>query len=765
VTQSVVVPGAVGLPVPAVKPAIYLNGEDVCDRVFGADWASGRSRWPEDTNGSSCTLQVRGRMPDVVNGAPLVIAVPPGAPDGGRVLYTGEVDSIVESLDPTDAKTVTTITAMDTLSWLGRYHILPATSIAEATLPTRTASLAPRGTTVYRPKWAGVPTSRWPVLKALSSTADQLRKKTYLDLFREGLRGSLATAYCAPDGAVVYAPLDPPPMGYGEAVLAGAFAPVPASHWRLGEPSGAFVDSRGVANGAVFGAPTRGVPAIAPGGTDGALSSDGGSGAAYGDVYDKVAGSQWSVACWMTWDGAGETYVLTKIDVSPTRGWRLSLDTAGRPRFIACEPTAAQTLQDVTPWAAGVVHHLAFVADATTYRIYVDGVETAAAARTRNPVDVAAALQTQLNGTIDELSIWNVALRPEELRAIYRGGTLDLDETGPDCPSHLDVERATAEGMVNRWTSGGEPPAIDRVEKVSIEAYGESPWSVATGVLKTDSTFPVTDDIAEVMREPFQARTVLVPLRSWEARSHLAQPLDMAQQDGELFAILGVRQRVSVGDWSVELALDRDPWTMTGAGVPPVVPAPARKTTQTFLCDIDALLASPNMGAGKATRLPVGWNGSVKFRALIRFQLAWAHTPKKVLEADLELDTAGQDVVAYGGSPQIQIDRITGSWSEGSSGGDGPPWTFNTQNAVVYPGPAVTSSGRVTLNVSSGENVALDNIGLTAITAAWAGGAANRGIRIISTNESSTSRTTEFYSSEYGGSSTRRPRLRVTYEY
>ena len=99
---------------------------------------------------------------------------------------------------------------------------------------------------------------------------------------------------------------------------------------------------------------------------------------------------------------------------------------------------------------------------------------------------------------------------------------------------------------------------------------------------------------------------------------------------------------MTFNDWTVTLLLDRDPWTMTGSSQP-VPPTPAKTTTQTFLCSKDALLASADMGAGKSTRLPVGYYSGTKYRALIQFDLDWAHTPKKVVLAELLLDTAGQD--------------------------------------------------------------------------------------------------------------------------
>lgn len=540
------------LPVPEdVLPDIFINGENVCDRIFAVSWRQGRDRWPDDVTGSSVTLQLRGRFPEVVGGARVVLQLPAGAPDGTKLLWVGEVDSVIEDVVPIGAETTTTIVAMDILGYLSRWHILPDTTIDEQGLPGRLADLRPRANVSYRQKWTGVPSARWPLLKQLTPGAE-LRKQTYMDLIKLGMRASIATAFVAPDGAIVYAPLDPP---------------------------------------------------------------------------------------------------------------------------------------------AGVTPPL-----------------------------------------------------------------LDLSVDGPDCPSRIILDRSTVDGLVNRWTAG---TAVDVLDRASIEAYGEVSWAVDTGVLKTDSTFPITDLIAAGMRDPFPAARVTIPIRSWAARSYLAQPLDMVSLNGQLYAVIGIGHNVTLDGWELELALDRDPWTMTGS-VPPVTPPTVKTRTQTFSCNADALLASPNMGAGKSTRHAVGlWSGT-KFRALYKFGLSYADAPTKIVSAKLRLWTAGQDMCAYGSTPQVHVDRVTGEWSAGSYGGDGPPWMYSTTNAVVYPGPSCTSTGRRSANVTNNETTLVE-LDITAIVQAWANGSANRGVRIISQNESSTSRTIEFHSQE--SSSSRRPQLVVTYQY
>lgn len=552
ITTPVVVSGAPATPPEDVRPDVFLDGENVCDRIYSLAWKVGRDRWPDDVSGSAVTLQLRGRFPDVTMGSHVVIQLPPGAPAGTLQLWTGEVDTVDEDVTPVDAETTTTIVAMDVLSFLGRWHILPDTTIDEQSLPGRLADLRPRAGITYRQKWAGVPSARWPLLRALSSSADNLRQKTYLDLIRDAMRANIAVAHVARDGAIEYAPIDPP---------AGLTPPV-----------------------------------------------------------------------------------------------------------------------------------------------------------------------------------------------------LDLDAVGPDCPARVVVARSTPDGLVNRWTAGTE----DRVDRSSIEAYGETSWTVAAGVLKSDATFPVSDAIANGMRDPFPGARVVIPVRDWTAKSYLSQPLDMASLQGALYGILGIGHRVTLDGWEVELSLDRDPWTLTGT-VPPVTPPVVKTRTQTFAVSKDALLASPNMGAGKSTRNAVGlWSGT-KFRMLVQFDMSYASKPTKITSAKLRLWTAGQDMCGYGATPQVHVDRVTGSWSEGSYGGGGPPWVYSTTNAVVYPGPSCTSTGRRSANVPSGEQQLVE-LDITAIVSSWQQGSANKGVRVISQNESSTSRTTEFHTSE-SPTTSRRPQLVVTYQY
>ena len=78
-------------PVPEdIRPAVFVNGEDICDRVYSMTWETGRERWPDESNGSSASrINIRGRMPDVQMGAPVIVQLPMGAPDGTATAVDG----------------------------------------------------------------------------------------------------------------------------------------------------------------------------------------------------------------------------------------------------------------------------------------------------------------------------------------------------------------------------------------------------------------------------------------------------------------------------------------------------------------------------------------------------------------------------------------------------------------------------------------------------------------------------------------------------
>jgi hypothetical protein len=220
---------------------------------------------------------------------------------------------------------------------------------------------------------------------------------------------------------------------------------------------------------------------------------------------------------------------------------------------------------------------------------------------------------------------------------------------------------------------------------------------------------------------------------------------------------IGARVRVTSAGWSFGLVsmVPRAEWD---AVEPPVVPPiqppdPWHVETRSYLATNDALLAltsgGAKYGAGAATTLPVGaWSGWT-YRSCIHFAtIPWTKV-RAVRTAILRLDTSDQDRVGFGSSPTIEVRRITAAWSAGSASSP------SSGNAVVYPGPATTSTGAVRANVTGAENAAL-GIRIDAIARAWApssaGGsaAAQHGVMLLP-GSGSTADTTEFWPVEKGG--------------
>lgn len=193
---------------------------------------------------------------------------------------------------------------------------------------------------------------------------------------------------------------------------------------------------------------------------------------------------------------------------------------------------------------------------------------------------------------------------------------------------------------------------------------------------------------------------------------------------------------------------------------PPIPPPdPWHTETRTYIATSDALLAltsgGAKYGAGASSTLPVGaWQGWT-YRSLIQFPaIPWTKV-KAITAATIILRTTTQVRVGFGGSPTIDIKRITGAWSAGSASSP------SSGNAVVWPGPAVT--GSVRSNVTGAQSTTV-RIGVRDLVLPWAptsvGGTlqAQRGLALYP-GSGSQADTTEVWPVEKGG--TDRPTLEL----
>ena len=232
-------------------------------------------------------------------------------------------------------------------------------------------------------------------------------------------------------------------------------------------------------------------------------------------------------------------------------------------------------------------------------------------------------------------------------------------------------------------------------------------------------------------------------------------PVDLA------LALIGTRAGVTENGWRFRFVtmLPRASWDALPPVIPPVTPPGGtyHQETRTYIASSDALVAltsgGSNYGAGAASTIPVGsWQGW-QYRGLVQFPAIPTTKLRDLVSATLQLQTTTQVRVGFGSSPTVDVKRITGSWSAGSSS------TPSSGNAVVWPGPAVTGSVRADVSRSSNAAVA---IRVDELVRAWlpssAGGslAAQRGLALYA-GSGSTVDTSEVWPVEKG--STARPTL------
>ena len=248
-----------------------------------------------------------------------------------------------------------------------------------------------------------------------------------------------------------------------------------------------------------------------------------------------------------------------------------------------------------------------------------------------------------------------------------------------------------------------------------------------------------------------------------QGREMLASPIEAAPR------ILGgtIRGDTATG-WNATLVTYVTAAEWTDAEVPPEPPEPppvlTQTVTRTYVCNKDsrAFLSSAgaNLGSGTEGELPVGYWSSSKNRAFLGFAtIPWGDVIS-VVSAELRITTTTQVNIGFGSSPKIRVRRITATWSEGSASSP------SGSNALIWPGPTVTSSGERVETVS-GSQGALEIIPITTIARAWApaasGGSAakNYGLALYSYGESSTAYTTEFWAREHGTGTRAEIRLTV----
>ena len=152
----------------------------------------------------------------------------------------------------------------------------------------------------------------------------------------------------------------------------------------------------------------------------------------FGDVLDFGAGQDFAVSFWMRTSSATAAMILIrKQETSDFPGWQLYLD-AGRIRLLFRATALINSLFSATDYRDGAWHHVAVVFDRDANAIcYVDGAAIGAITISAQSGDLSNAQSLRvphfaagLNGSMDEVRIYNRAITTDEVKQLYRMGAL-----------------------------------------------------------------------------------------------------------------------------------------------------------------------------------------------------------------------------------------------------------------------------------------------------------------------------------------------------
>lgn len=148
-------------------------------------------------------------------------------------------------------------------------------------------------------------------------------------------------------------------------------------------------------------------------------------------------------------------------------------------------------------------------------------------------------------------------------------------------------------------------------------------------------------------------------------------------------------------------------------------------------------------GSGISNGLPIGLYSGYRYRTLLGFSYSFAGMVS-ITSAVLWFKTSSQIHVAFGSDPDVEVRRLTSSFSEGSSD------ALSSSNAVTYANqPSAVNANMATVDVTTVEST-WESVTITGIIQDAFAAGTFYGLRLSAVDESSSTDVTEIFSSEYG---------------
>lgn len=336
---------------------------------------------------------------------------------------------------------------------------------------------------------------------------------------------------------------------------------------------------------------------------------------------------------------------------------------------------------------------------------------------------------------------------------------------GEDCPYQAQLDRQSVGKVVNLWRfTNAEEPWTTAVPEggTSASRYGVREYD--TKLAQADKArYP--DTMRAVLANASAMPSWTVGVRITRRGSPVAGlgPFDFVSWRGKVYQVLELSWSAAPDSWTVQLHLDATQTAIAGKpDVPPPPPVYRKRATLTVTANADGYAVRTsgglNAGNGASGNVLVGRLADGHLcRAFLGFPTqTFLGTNRRVVSAELRVTTNRGGCMTWGSSPKVLVQRVVGTWSQGSHA---TACSFTTSNALHYPGPDRTSSGQVTSTIPAADS-RLVKIRIDAIAQAWLDGSAQRGVALLGASESSSANRAAFDASGSG-----RAQLVLTYEY
>jgi hypothetical protein len=228
-----------------------------------------------------------------------------------------------------------------------------------------------------------------------------------------------------------------------------------AGYWRLGDSSGAQAcDRRGLSPGSYSGGATLAQTGALAGESDTAARFNGTS----GNVSVPAAaalntGDTFSLEAWVKRGSTGGTSDQVIVSKQGT-SWTLAFNTANKVILQANTSTVATSttaVTDTTGW-----HHVVATKSGSAVKLYIDGADVTGTVTNTTVANSTSALTigsrgsaTWLNGTLDEVAVYNVVLSKDQVT-----NHLLLARTSCPTSSAYSTEVAGTASLVGYWRLG-----------------------------------------------------------------------------------------------------------------------------------------------------------------------------------------------------------------------------------------------------------------------------------------------------------------------